>query len=83
MGNHDSADYQLETWFYVNPGTRLLSCQSVNKWMLHGFVKIDTWISLSYFMGVFKSLHGFVSVVQCISRPLPKKLNFDQDFKTC
>ena len=62
MANHDSADYQLKKWFYVNPVTRFLSCQSVNKWMLHGFVKMD----------FFKLFHGCVKVVTwiCQSRSM-------------
>ena len=50
---------------------------------LHGFVKIDTGISLSCYMDLSKLLHGFFKVVLCISRLLPNKtkLKFDQDFK--
>ena len=44
---------------------------------------LSKWISLSYFMGVLKSLHGSVKVVLCISCSLPSKikLKFDQGFK--
>ena len=51
--------------------------------MLDGFVKIDTWISLSCYMDMLKLLHGFVKAVLCISRPLPNKtkLKFDQASK--
>ena len=28
--------------------------------LLHGFVKIDTWISLSYYMDLSKLIHGFL-----------------------
>ena len=50
---------------------------------LHGFVKIDTGISLSCYLDLSKLLQGFVKVVLCISRLLPNKtkLKFDQDFK--
>ena len=34
--------------------------------LLHGFVKIDTWISLSCYMDLSKLLHGFVKVVTWI-----------------
>ena len=59
--------------------------------MLNGFVKIDTWISLSCYMDLPKSLHGFVKVATwicqclCISHPLPDTttLKFDQDIKAC
>ena len=53
--------------------------------LLHGFVKIYTWISLGcniHFpnMDLSKLLHGFVKVVLCISLPFPNKtkLKFDQ-----
>ena len=51
----------------------------------HGFVKIDTWISLSYYLDFLKMIYGFVKVFLFISRPLPNntKLKFDQDFKAC
>ena len=64
--------------------------------LLHGFVKIDTWISKSYYMefvefdtwislscyrDLLKLLHGF----RCFYRPSPNKtkLKFDHDFKGC
>ena len=49
--------------------------------MLDGFVKTDTWISPSCFMDMLKLLQGFVKVVLCIFRPLPRtaKLKFDQE----
>ena len=55
--------------------------------LLQGFVKIETWISLSCYMdlsklihGFSELLHGFVKVGLCISLPLPNKtkLKFDQ-----
>ena len=51
--------------------------------LLHGFLKIDTCISLICYMDLSKLLHGFFKVVLCISRLLPNKtkLKFDQDFK--
>ena len=50
---------------------------------IHGFVKINTWISLSCFMDLSKLPHEFVKVFLWISCPLPNKtkLKFDQDFK--
>ena len=58
--------------------------------LLHGLVKIDTQISLNFYMDLsnmdlFKLLLGFVKVVLYIFRALPFKikLKFDQDFKTC
>ena len=62
--------------------------------LLHGFVKIDKCMSLSFYMDLskllqymdlLKLLHEFVKVVSCISRPLPNKtkLKYDQDFKAC
>ena len=49
----------------------------VVKWislkLLHGFVKIDALISLSFYMNLAKLLRGFVKVVLYISRPLPNK----------
>ena len=60
--------------------------------LLNGYVKVETWISLSSYMdlsklihGFSELLHGFVKVGLCISRPLPNKtkLKFDQDFKAC
>ena len=54
--------------------------------LLHGFVKIDKCMSLSFYMDLSKFLHGFVKllhefvkVVSSISRPLPNKtkLKFD------
>ena len=49
----------------------------------HGFVKIDTWISLSYYLEFLKMIYGFVKVFLFISRPLQNntKLKFYQDFK--
>ena len=56
--------------------------------LLHGLVKIDTQISLNFYMDLsnmdlFKLLLGFVKVVLGSSCPLPNKtkLKFDQDFK--
>ena len=60
--------------------------------LLNVFVKIDTWISLSCYVGLSKLLHGFVKVVTRICQSCdmffslfvkPKKLKFDQDFKAC
>ena len=59
--------------------------------LLNGFVEIDTWISMSFYMDIWqncymdllKLLHGIVKVVLCISRPLPNKTKLDQDFKVC
>ena len=54
---------------------------------LHGFVKIDDWISLSCYIDLSNLLYGFVKVVTWICSmhfsPLPNKtkLKFDQDFK--
>ena len=49
---------------------------------LYGFVKNDTWISLSCYLDLSKLIHGFAKVFLCISRPLANKtkLKFDQDF---
>ena len=55
--------------------------------LLYGFVKIDTWSSLSFsmylsiFMDFFQLLNGFAKVVLCASRPLPSttKPKFDED----
>ena len=58
--------------------------------LLHGFLKIDTWISLTCHMDLSKLMHGFLKFVIWIcqscsvfSRPLRNKikLKFDQDFK--
>ena len=56
---------------------------------LHGFVNIDSWISLSFYMDLSKLLHGFVKVDTWIfqrcslySSPFAR-LKFYQDFKTC
>ena len=55
--------------------------------LLHRFVKIDTWISLSCYMDcknccmdLSKLSHGFIKVVLYISCPLPNKtkVKFDQ-----
>ena len=37
--------------------------------LVHGFVKIDTWISPSYYMDLSKLLNGFVKVAMwnCLS----------------
>ena len=52
--------------------------------LLHGFVKVVTWICLSCYMDLTKVLHGFVKVdtwichscsVTSVSRPLPNKNN--------
>ena len=55
--------------------------------LLHGFVKIDTRIALSFYMDLSKLLHEFVKVNLgiSISCPLPNKtkLKFDQDFNAC
>ena len=60
--------------------------------LLHGFVKVATWICLSSswickncYLDLLRFLHGFVKDVLCISRPLPNKtkLKLDQDFSTC
>ena len=40
--------------------------------LLHGFVKIDTWMYRSCYMNLLKLLRGFVKVALCISCPLPK-----------
>ena len=64
--------------------------------LLDGFVKTDTWISLScrwicqnWFMDFsrllhkfVKLIHGFVKVVLCISRPIANKTKFDHDFQS-
>ena len=41
--------------------------------LLHVFVEIDTRICQSCYMDLSMLLHGFVKVVLCISRALPKK----------
>ena len=43
---------------------------------LHRFVmilKIDIWISVSFYKDLLKLLHGFVKVSLCISRSMPNK----------
>ena len=45
--------------------------------LLHGFVKIDTWISLNCYMDSSKLLHWFIKVIMWT------KVNLDQDFKAC
>ena len=37
-------------------------------WILLNFIKIDTWICPSCYMGLWKLLLGYVKVVLCISR---------------
>ena len=51
--------------------------------LLHGYVKIDTWICKNWYMDLSKLLHEYVKVVLCICRPLPNKTwrKVDQDFK--
>ena len=57
--------------------------------LLHGFVKIDTLISLSCYVDLSKLLNVFVNFVTQIffmyfrSLPNKAKLKFDQDFKGC
>ena len=41
--------------------------------LLHGFVKIDTWICQDFYMDLLNLLHGFVKVVLCISCPFAKQ----------
>ena len=47
----------------------------------NGFVKVDTWVSLSCYMDLSKLLLGFVKVAISICRPLPNKtkLKFGQE----
>ena len=57
--------------------------------LLHGFVKIDTWICLSCYVDLSKLLNVFVNFVTQIffmyfcSLPNNAKPKFDQDFKAC
>ena len=72
-------------WLSLNCNMDLSNWYTVFSRSLHGFIKIDTWISLSSYKDLFKLLHGFVKVVLYISCPLPNKtkLKFDQDCKAC
>ena len=60
-------------WLPLNCNMDLSNWYTVFSMSLHGFVKIDTWISLSSYKDLLKLLHGFVKVVLCISCPLPNK----------
>ena len=53
--------------------------------LINLFLQVVTWICQKIYMDLLKLLLGFVTVLLCISCPLPNKtkLKFDQDFKAC
>ena len=64
--NYCLAVSQSVSWIFSN----LLD---FSEFYIDNTVKIVTWISLICRMDLSKLFHGFVKVVQCISRSLPNK----------
>ena len=53
---------------------------NLSKLIHESVITIDTWICQSCYMDISKLFPGFVTVVLCISRPLPNTTKIDKDF---